>query len=63
MELAGEFNSPLQYRCMLDKILANLQSILSMIPELSRGGSHSIPDLRSGGQIRYYCLIEYRPVL
>ena len=33
MEVAGEFNSPLQYRCMLDKIMANLQSILTMIPD------------------------------
>ncbi len=43
MELAGEFNSPLQYRCMLDKILANLQSQLSMNPERSRGGVESHP--------------------
>ncbi len=38
MELAGEFNSPIQYRCMLDKILANMPSILGMNPERSRGG-------------------------
>ncbi len=43
MELAGEFNSPLQYRCMLDKIMANLQSILSMNPERSRGGVEPHP--------------------